>query len=79
MFCTHYSDKPEERGRSGGVEVAIVIWRRLVLLPRLIAFSVEYGTLGVQRSDWLEETGNRKVKRGMLKLLCLCPDRQLLS
>lgn len=41
---------------SGGVEGGVVVGRRAVVVPRLVAFCVERRSLGIQSTDWLGGT-----------------------
>lgn len=58
---TYYSQHPHQRRVSCGVKGCVVVGRGAVVVPRLVALCVKRCPLGIQCSDWLEETTEEEV------------------
>lgn len=58
---TYYSEHPHQRRVSCGVKGCVVVGRGAVVVPRLVALCVKRCSLGIQCSDWLEETSEKVV------------------
>ena len=58
---------------SGGVQGGEVVRRRAVVVPRLVALCVKGGPLGIQGTDWLEDTREKYRKSTNIKKYTLSP------
>lgn len=67
---TYYSEHPHQCWMSSGVQGCIVVRRRAVVVPRLVAFCVKRRSLGIQCTDWLEKK-HTLVSEGMSYIIFL--------
>ena len=56
----YYSEHPHQCRMSSGVKGRVVVGRRAVVIPRLVALRVKRCPLGIQCTDWLEETREKE-------------------